>query len=233
MYPPHDPDGPDNDFETELWPAPAGSTPILDIKPPRLDPPRLRSRRRALALGVVAVLTVAGGTVGGALAGRNDQPAATATTTAPSNGGFNNAAVVVPATPAKQDVSTLISSALPGVVSISVELNGGQGAGTGFVISSDGEIATNAHVVADASKIDVKFADGSTASAKVLGVDRTDDLAVIKVDKVGLKSLSLGKSSEDRRAGGRHRQRPRSHRRSHRDRGHRVSTRPHDRHQRG
>ncbi|MGZ4764539.1 MAG: S1C family serine protease [Ilumatobacteraceae bacterium] len=140
-------------------------------------------------------MTMAGGTVGGALAGRNGSAVAPATTAATSNGGFNNAAVV-PATPAKQDVSALISSALPGVVSISVELNGGQGAGTGFVISSDGEIATNAHVVADASKIDVKFADGSTASAKVLGVDRTDDLAVIKVDKVGLRSLSLGKSSE-------------------------------------
>ncbi len=193
MYPPHDPG---DDFENELWPAPAGSTPILDIKPPRLDPPRPRSRRRNLALGVVAVMTVAGGTVGGALAGRNGRAVATATTTAPSNGGFNNAAVVVPATPAKQDVSALISSALPGVVSISVDLNGGQGAGTGFVISSDGEIATNAHVVADASKIDVKFADGSTAAATVLGVDRTDDLAVIKVAKVGLTSLSLGKSSD-------------------------------------
>ena len=99
-------------------------------------------------------------------------------------------------TPAKQDVSGLISAALPGVVSISVVLNGGQGAGTGFVISSDGEIATNAHVVADATKIDVKFADGSTAAATVLGVDRTDDLAVVKVDKVGLTALTLGTSAD-------------------------------------
>ncbi len=200
MYPPHDPD---NGLENELWPAPAGSTPVFDIEAPdlgtarpRLEPARPRSRRRNLALGAVAIMTVAGGTVGGALAGARNGPAvATATTAAPSNGGFNNAAVV-PATPAKQDVAGLISSALPGVVSISVELNGGQGAGTGFVISSDGEIATNAHVVADASKIDVKFADGSTAPAKVLGVDRTDDLAVIKVDKAGLTALSLGKSSD-------------------------------------
>jgi S1-C subfamily serine protease len=90
----------------------------------------------------------------------------------------------------------LISKALPGVVSISVELNGAHAAGTGFVISSDGQIATNAHVVADATKIDVKFADGSTAAAKVLGVDRTDDLAVVKVDKAGLTALPLGKSSD-------------------------------------
>ena len=94
------------------------------------------------------------------------------------------------------DVSALISKALPGVVSISVELNGAHAAGTGFVISSDGQIATNAHVVADATKIEVKFSDGSTASATVLGVDRTDDLAVIKVDKTGLTALPLGKSAE-------------------------------------
>jgi serine protease Do len=50
--------------------------------------------------------------------------------------------------------------------------------------------------VADASKIEVKFADGSTAPATVLGVDRTDDLAVIKVDKSGLTALTLGKSSD-------------------------------------
>ncbi len=102
----------------------------------------------------------------------------------------------MPATPAKNDVSALISSALPGVVSVSVALNGGHGAGTGFVISSDGQIATNAHVVADASTIDVKFADGTSAPATVLGVDRTDDLAVIKVDKAGLTALSLGTSSD-------------------------------------
>ena len=192
MYPPHDPG---NDFQNELWPAPAGSPPILGPKPPQPGAAEPRSRRRHLALGALVVIAVAGGTAGGALAGRTSHPAATPTTAATSNGGFNTASVV-PATPAKQDVSALISAALPGVVSITVELNGGQGAGTGFVISSDGEIATNAHVVADATKIDVKFADGTTAAANVLGLDRTDDLAVVKVDKVGLTPLSLGTSSD-------------------------------------
>ena len=190
MYPPHDPDqNIEEDLEYEPWPAPTGSPHEFDSA---------RPRRRQVALAAVAIVAVVGGTVGGALAGRSTRPAAVAATSTPaatSNGGFNNASVV-PSTPAKQDVSGLISAALPGVVSISVVLSGGQGAGTGFVISSDGEIATNAHVVADATKIDVKFADGSTASAKVLGVDRTDDLAVVKVDKVGLTALMLGTSSD-------------------------------------
>ena len=185
----HDPDA---GSENQLWPAPAGSTPILDVNPVRNVAAPRRPRRRQLALAALAVVAIAGGTLGGALAGRSTKRVATAT---PTIGGFNTASVV-PATPAKEDVSALISSALPGVVSISVALNGGQGAGTGFVISSDGQIATNAHVVADASKIDVKFADGTSAPATVLGVDRTDDLAVIKVDKAGLTALTLGKSSD-------------------------------------
>jgi len=181
--------------EQASWPAPAGSPPVLDttISTPIPQPHELRGRagRRRLALAAIAVVTIAGGTAGGALAGRQAEPNAVQSTT---TGTFDTTSAK-PSAPDKQDVSALISTALPGVVSISVVLNGGQAAGTGFVISGDGQIATNAHVVADATKIDVKFADGSTAAAKVLGVDRTDDLAVVKVDKTGLTALPLGKSS--------------------------------------
>ena len=196
MFTPYEPGIVDD--EIQPWPAPAGATPIFDLDAPLSDPAPTRSGRRRLALAAVAVVAIAGGTVGGAIAGRSTQPDAARVI---SDTNFNTASVQpagsnIPATPAKQDVSDLISSALPGIVSITVEMNGGQGAGTGFVISSDGEIATNAHVVADATKIDVEFSDGSTAPATVIGVDRTDDLAVVKVDKTGLTALSLGKSSD-------------------------------------
>jgi S1-C subfamily serine protease len=192
MFGTHDSGG---DDEQPSWPAPTGSAPVLDLSIPTAASPPSRPGRRRLALAAVAVVAIAGGTAGGALAGRQTQPATVRSTV----GSFDTASVV-PSTsktaPDKADVSALITTALPGIVSISVELNGGPAAGTGFVISSDGQIATNAHVVADATKIDVKFADGSTASAKVLGVDRTDDLAVVKVDKAGLTALPLGKSSD-------------------------------------
>jgi putative serine protease PepD len=178
MFIPHDPNL-DRTLES-AWPAPAG--------PPA---PGRMSRGRRLAVALVALLAVAGGTAGGALAGRSSQRE---TVTAVSDTGFN-AAAVGSASP-KADVSELIAKTLPSVVSISVTLNGGQGAGTGFVISNDGQIATNAHVVADASDIKVHFADGSDAAATVLGVDRTDDLAVVKVDKVGLTPLTLGRSAD-------------------------------------
>ncbi len=187
------PDEPNSVAEQHGWPAPAGAAPVdIDLPPP--SPHDGRTARRRSGLAALAVLTIAAGTVGGAIAGRRADPVASSTTT--SAAGINTTSVSSNAPPDRQDVSALISKALPGVVSISVELNGAHAAGTGFVISSDGEIATNAHVVADATKIDVKFADGSTAAAKVLGVDRTDDLAVVKVDKAGLTALPLGKSSD-------------------------------------
>jgi putative serine protease PepD len=54
--------------------------------------------------------------------------------------------------------------------------------GSGFVIDTDGHIATNQHVVDGATSIEVTFADGKTASAKVVGTDPSTDVAVIKVD---------------------------------------------------
>ena len=71
------------------------------------------------------------------------------------------------------------------------------GTGTGIVIDDKGIILTNNHVVAGAADIEVKFDDGSTASAVVLGTDPDDDLAVIQV---GTRLLSVG--SCGRRSGG-------------------------------
>ncbi len=183
--------------EELAWPAPAGSSPVYDLDPPHSSSPSPRRGRRSLALAAFAAIAIAAGTAGGAIAGHeatNTNPAA-ATTSPAANGGFNTTSAS-PSPAVKTDVSDLISKTLPGVVSISVVLDGGQAAGTGFIITTDGEIATNAHVVADATKIDVAFSDGTSASAKVLGVDRTDDLAVIKVDKTGLTALPLGNSTD-------------------------------------
>jgi S1-C subfamily serine protease len=188
----------DSDVATEppTWPAPAGSTAIVDIAAPTAHTAPHRSGRRRLALAAVAVLTIAGGTVGGALAGNQAEPAAQQTTTSAFDTTSVDTSTQTVNVDAKSDVSALISKALPGVVSLNVQLNGGQAAGTGFIISTDGQIATNAHVIADATSIEVAFSDGTSAPATVLGVDRTDDLAVIKVDKTGLTALPLGKSSE-------------------------------------
>ena len=67
----------------------------------------------------------------------------------------------------------------------------GRSTGSGFVVDREGRILTNTHVVEGASKLKVTFADGKSADAKVLGTDRSTDIALLKVDPEGLKLTPL------------------------------------------
>ncbi len=69
------------------------------------------------------------------------------------------------------------------------------GIGSGFVVRSDGVIVTNAHVIEGASKVSVAMMDGTTYDAKVIGVDETNDLAVVKIEAKDLPVAALGTSS--------------------------------------
>jgi serine protease Do len=69
-----------------------------------------------------------------------------------------------------------------------------KGLGTGFVIDKDGLILTNFHVVGDAEDIHVKLADDREFPAKIVGTDKTTDMAVIRIDAKNLQSLTLGDS---------------------------------------
>lgn len=73
-----------------------------------------------------------------------------------------------------------------------------KGAGSGFVVSQDGRILTNNHVIDGADKITVTFFDGKTMEASVIGRDPTFDIAVIKVDGKNLPTLELGDSDKIR-----------------------------------
>lgn len=68
--------------------------------------------------------------------------------------------------------------------------------GSGFVVSSDGYIVTNDHVIRNADEINVKLYDKKTYSARVVGRDPKTDVAVIKVNASGLKPLKLGDSNK-------------------------------------
>jgi serine protease Do len=67
-----------------------------------------------------------------------------------------------------------------------------KGMGSGFIISSDGLILTNAHVVREAKDVTVKLSDRREYSAKVLGIDTATDIAVLKVDAKDLPVVRLG-----------------------------------------
>ncbi len=71
-----------------------------------------------------------------------------------------------------------------------------QGEGSGFIVSPDGYILTNAHVVADADEVTVRMTDRREYSAKVVGVDKSTDVAVIKIEAKDLPVVKLGDPSK-------------------------------------
>jgi len=73
-----------------------------------------------------------------------------------------------------------------------------RGQGSGFIISTDGLVLTNAHVVRDAKEVTVKLQDRTEHRARVLGVDRATDIAVLKIDAAGLPAVVLGDPSQVR-----------------------------------
>ena len=71
-----------------------------------------------------------------------------------------------------------------------------QGEGSGFIVSSDGYILTNAHVVADADEVTVRMTDRREYPAKVIGVDKRTDVAVIKIEGKQLPVVKIGDPSK-------------------------------------
>ena len=68
------------------------------------------------------------------------------------------------------------------------------GLGSGVILSEDGYIVTNNHVIADADKLEVLLNDNSTYEAKIIGTDEATDLALIKIDATGLSPIVFGDS---------------------------------------
>ena len=84
---------------------------------------------------------------------------------------------------------------IPSVVSITCELVSGTSTGTGVIVSEDGYIVTNAHVVEDARTIIVDLTDGRCLQAQLVGADGASDLAVIRIEDEELTAATFGDSS--------------------------------------
>ena len=102
--------------------------------------------------------------------------------------------------PSADSVEAVAKSVLPSVVKINVKGAQGEGSGSGIIISSDGQILTNNHVVEVAGQggeISVNFNDGSAKKATVVGTDPLTDLAVIKAEGAsGLQPATIGRSTQ-------------------------------------
>jgi serine protease Do len=71
-----------------------------------------------------------------------------------------------------------------------------QSLGSGFIISSDGYVLTNAHVINEADEVIVKLADKREFKAKIVGVDKRTDVALLKIDATGLPKVTIGDSAK-------------------------------------
>ncbi|MFB7784269.1 S1C family serine protease [Streptomyces vinaceus] len=145
-----------------------------------------RAKRPVALLAAVALAAavIGGGTAAGVqqlLAGQER-----------SGGGINGTNVSQSSTGTVSGVAEQVS---PSVVRIDTRTGSGQGTGSGVVVTADGEIVTNNHVVDGATEIQVTMSDGKKYTAKTVGTDPGKDLALIKVQGAsGLKPAKLGNS---------------------------------------
>ncbi|WP_432745024.1 trypsin-like peptidase domain-containing protein [Streptomyces sp. JH002] len=170
------------------YPPQPGQAPeaVAEGLAPPARPASHRGRRRAgksVAL-LAAVAVVAAGVGGGTAALLGDAGSAVA-------GGGSSVTGTNVSVHTDGTVASVAAAVSPSVVEIST----GSATGSGVILSSDGEILTNNHVVSGAGQVRVTFADGSTATATVTGSDPDTDLAVIQAQDVsGLTAATLGDS---------------------------------------
>ena len=196
---------------TDHFPPP---TPPMST-PNAADPSEPKSRRGLVISFLVVLAMVLGGFVGAQIAQSGDDSSTTDSTEVPSTvvdeadtsgngvptaptgdapGSSNEPVATAPATNDAEpalNVAEVLKKIQPSVVTIiaitEAGMNPGRATGTGVVITSDGDILTNDHVVDGADNVSVLFAgDTEPTPATVLAVDVGNDLALIHVDKTGL-----------------------------------------------
>jgi len=159
-------------------------------------PPRPKGRGKVVA-GVAALVLLVGGLSGG-LGGYLGYTFANESSAVSSLDAPRPASQTSNTQPGS--VEDVANKLLPSVVQIQVVTRSGAGEGSGFIISSNGQIVTNNHVIegaANGGDIKVVFQDGKTAAGKILGRDPSSDIAVIQADGVSnLPVVQLGNSGD-------------------------------------
>lgn len=173
----------------------------MNTQPPRFNPKR---RNPITAILIVLIVIILLGTIGivSYSSFKSDKNTATKSNGVTiqqitGNKGDNGKIVV-------EDVSEIVKIARPSVVEITTEIISSgnsifgqyvqQGAGSGVIMSEDGYIITNNHVIEGANTIQVTTSDGQSYSATLVGTDPSTDLAVIKIDANGLTAATFGDS---------------------------------------
>jgi S1-C subfamily serine protease len=174
------------------WPAEPPTVP-----PPPGPPPTSPERPKRLRQFLIGALV--GGLCGALVAsgayftfGRDDNTSSTPAPTGKTNQVSRDSSTIS----RNGDVAGIISKVEPAVVAVTVNERGGQSAGTGFFLSADGYLATNAHVVGTAQSAKLQLNDGRTLDARVVGADPSADVAVLKVDAGNLPVVCTDDSNK-------------------------------------
>ncbi|MDH2413544.1 trypsin-like peptidase domain-containing protein [Nocardioides sp. CER19] len=166
---------------------------------PVSEPTPRRRGRAGLIGGLAALALVVGGGAGyGGAALWNNTHDDSSTSSIFSGSGSSGTSTK--ATAPSGSVQAVAQSVLPSVVKIEVAGSQESGSGSGIILTSDGTILTNNHVVevaGQSGKIRVDFNDGTSADAKIVGTDPLTDTAIIKAQNVSnLKAASIGNSND-------------------------------------
>ncbi|WP_416333255.1 S1C family serine protease [Amycolatopsis echigonensis] len=133
-----------------------------------------------------------GGGAGAAIVGLTGGSSASSTTASSTATGQT-----ISNTTASGDVSAVAAKVVPSVVQVNVATGQGTAIGSGVILTSDGRILTNAHVVQGAQTVTVTTSDGKKYQAKVVGSDTKGDIAVLQAQGAsGLTAATLGDSSK-------------------------------------
>ena len=161
---------------------------------PPAEPPRRGGGIRAALVGGLVGAIVAGGLTGAALWDRSGDPRPTGTPVTAQQPMRPSATI-----PDRDlDVRSLLEKVGPSVVSIHTRSRDGDAAGSGIVLSEDGLILTNAHVVQGARTIEVDFSNGLTYEARLIGAVEGNDVALVQAQGLSepAQPAELGRSAD-------------------------------------
>jgi S1-C subfamily serine protease len=187
-------------FTPEFIETPMAPEPPAPVQPVQAVPSFPHRPARSMAAAMLAaglvVGSIGGGAIGATLASHRNTGSATTANTTPAAG------VAAPA-PSPGSFAAIYQQTKDGVVTITTSISRGgarsfsQAEGSGIVVDKQGDILTNAHVVAGASQVQVTFSDGHTVSGQVKGVDQSADLAVVLVSASQDQLHPLAKGNSD------------------------------------